>query len=146
MSDVKIVEHIFTLDIAAAYAAGDTIEGVITMAGLSLGGGELTSLRLFNRQVLTPTINLHLFSASPVASTTTDNLAFVLADADNPKYLTTIEISTWIDIATRKVAVLNNIGIALPASRNIFIVAEARAAYTPTDADALRLLMNNRHN
>lgn len=142
MPNTFVRRHNFTADIVTPYSAGDVLEGIITLSGLLIAGGALHSLALFNREALTPTINLHLFSASPDASTTTDNLAFVIADADDAFYLMTVQLATWLDIASKKVAIERNLGIAVPQTRSgdIFIVPELRTTFTPTDADALSLI------
>lgn len=142
MPNTFVRRHNFTQDIATPYSVGDVLEGIITLSGLAIAGGALHSLALFNREAQTFTINLHLFSASPDASTTTDNAAFVIADADDAFYITTIQMATWFDIASKKVAIERNLGIAAPQTKSghIFLVPEFRTAYTPTDADALTLI------
>lgn len=142
MPNTFVRRHNFTADVVTPYSIGDVLEGIITISGLLIAGGALHSLALFNREAITPTINLHLFSASPDASTTTDNLAFVIADADDAFYITTIQMATWLDIASKKVAVERNLGIAVPQTRsqNLFIVPEFRTTFTPADADALSLI------
>ncbi len=142
MTNTFVRRHNFTQDIVTPYTAGDVLEGIITISGLAIAGGALHSLALFNREALEFTINLHLFSSSPDASTVTDNAAFVIADADDAFYITTIQMATWFDIASKKVAIERGLGIALPQTRSgdLFLVPEFRVGYTPTDADALTLI------
>jgi len=146
MANTYTVQHQFTADTGPAYSIGDVLEGIITLAALGKAGGALHSLSLFNRQALTPTINLHLFRTSPTAGTITDNAAFVIADADDTIFIATIQVSNWLDIAAKKVAVHGNLGIALPQTKSgdIFLVPELRSSFEPTDADALRLILGIR--
>lgn len=142
MPNTFVRRHNFTADIVTPYSAGDVLEGIITLSGLAIAGGALHSLALFNREALTFTMNLHLFSASPNASTVDDNDAFVIADADDAFYITTVQMATWFDIASKKVAIERNLGVAAPQTRSgdLFLVPEFRVGYTPTDADALTLV------
>jgi hypothetical protein len=143
MSNTYLVKHQFTQDIAVAYAAGDVLEGEITLTGLGLAGGALHSVTLFNREALTFTLNLHLFGSAAAGGTITDNAAYVIADADDAHYITTVQVANWFDIASKKVAVENSIGLALPQTKSgdVFMIPEFRTAYTPTDADGLRLIL-----
>lgn len=142
MTNTFVRRHNFTAGIVTPYIAGDVLEGIITIPGLAIAGGALHSLALFNREALTFTMNLHLFSSSPDNSTVTDNAAFVIADADDAFYITTVQMASWLDIASKKVAVERGLGIALPQTRSsdIFLVPEFRVGYTPADADALTLV------
>ena len=143
MPNTFLVKHQFTQNIVTPYSAIDALEGIITLAGLGVAGGTLHSLVLFNREAQTPSNNFHLFAASPDASTVADNDAFVIADADDAFYIATIPLGNWLDVAAKKVNVDGNLGIAIPQTKsgNVFLVAEFRAAYTPTDVDALRLIL-----
>ena len=143
MSNPYLVKHQFTLGVVTPYSIGDVAEGEITLTDLGVNGAALHSIALMNREALTFTLNLHLFQGALTGGTVTDNAAFVIADADDAIYITTIQLATWYDIASKKVAVQNSIGLTLPStlSGDIFLVPEFRTAYTPTDADGLRLIM-----
>lgn len=143
MANTYTVQHQFTANIVTPYSIGDVLEGIITLTNLGRGGGALHSLALFNREALTFTLNLHLFRTSPTGGTITDNAAFVIADADDVIFVATVQVSNWLDIASKKVAIESNLGIALPQSRtgDLFLVPEFRTAYTPTDVDGLRLIL-----
>jgi len=142
---VQDFQHKFSLQLAA-YSTGNVLQGIITLADMGRASGDIHSIMLFNREALMPTVNLHFFSRSPDASTVTDKAAFVLHEDDDPALFATIQVSTWLDIASRKIAMERNLGVSLPQHGRgaVYVVAEFSSVYTPTDADALRLAISVR--
>lgn len=74
----------------SAYASGDVIGGVMTFTNALRSytrAGKVVAVTLFDKTAASglAACNLWLFNANPSASTTTDNAAFNLADADVTK-------------------------------------------------------------
>lgn len=116
---------------AGAYAAGDNVGGVKTLANAVINQGgsarlmTVMALDLANQKIVGA---LYLFSANPSASTSTDNAAQTIAVADVPKLLARIPIAAadYVTIDGKGVAHLRLSGPALlqaaSTSRDIYAV------------------------
>lgn len=149
MRKTYVTRHTFTQDIVDDYDVGDVLEGAVRFPGMAAAGGALFSATLYNIEALTPVINLHFFSVdigASGASVTNDNLPFGFAPVDSPFLIATVQIATWMDIASGKVAVERDINIALPSNkaRDLFMIAEFRTKHRPTIVNALRLILGVR--
>ena len=149
MRKTYVTRHTFIQDIEEDYDVGDVIEGPVRFPGMASAGGALFSATLYNIESLTPTINLHFFSADiseSGQSATVDNLEFTLDPIDSPFLIATVQMATWMDIASGKVATERNISVALPGNkaRDLFMIAELRNKHRPDVADALRLILGIR--
>ena len=149
MRKTYVTRHTFTQDVETDYDVGDVLEGPVRFPGMAAAGGALFSATLYNIEALTPVLNLHFFSADisqSGQSATLNNNEFALAPIDSPFLIATVQIATWMDIASGKVAVEQNINVALPGNkaRDLFMIAELRTKHRPDVADALRLILGIR--
>ena len=149
MRKTYVTRHTFIQDIVEDYDVGDVIEGIVRFPGMASAGGALFSATMYNIESLTPTINLHFFSADigeSGASDVQNNAEFGLAPIDSPFLIATVQMATWLDIAAGKVAVERDISLALPGNkaRDLFMIAELRTKHRPDIADALRLILGIR--
>ena len=149
MRKTYVTRHTFTQDIETDYDVGDVLEGPVRFPGMAAAGGALFSATMYNTEALTPVINLHFFSGDIIndgQSAGVDNQSFVLDPLDSPFLIATIQIATWLDISSGKVAVEKNINVALPGNkaRDLFMIAELRTKHRPDIADALRLILGIR--
>lgn len=104
----------------SAYASGDVIGGIMTFAkALRFGSrsGRVVGLHLLDKTASSglAASSLWLFSSSPSASTTTDQGAFNLADADLAKVcgVITLESGDVVDGGTGN-QLLQQVGIYVP--------------------------------
>ena len=149
MRKTYVTRHTFIQDIEEDYDVGDVIEGPVRFPGMAAAGGALFSATLYNIEAKTPVINLHFFSIDIIAagqSVGVDNQAFGLDPVDSPFLVATVQMANWLDISTGKVAVENNINVALPGNkaRDLFMIAELRTKHRPDIANALRLVLGIR--
>lgn len=112
----------------AAYSAGDTVGGIITIANAFRASGKeaiLQSIHILDRSNQKPTGNLLFFNASPAAATTTDNAAFVYS-TDDLKEVARVPIVTadYVTINSKAVANLSNLGRQVYATTgtSLFVV------------------------
>lgn len=98
----------------AAYTAGDTVGGIITIANAFRASGKesiLQSIHILDRSNQKPTGNLLFFNASPSAATTTDNAAFVYSTDDLKEVARVAIVSAdYVTINSKAVANLSNLG------------------------------------
>ncbi len=149
MRKTYVTRHTFTQDIVDDYDVGDVLEGPVRFPGMAAAGGALFSATLYNIEPITPVINLHFFSGDVSLSGQSvgvDNQAFGLDPIDSPFLIATVQIARWLNISTGKVAVEQNINVALPGNkaRDLFMIAEFRTKHRPDIADALRLILGIR--
>lgn len=112
----------------AAYAPGDTVGGIITLANavrVSGGTSLLHNIHLFDRSNQKPTGQLLIFNASPAAATTTDNAAFVYS-TDDLKQVARIPVvaGDWVSVNTKASASLIGLGRMVKAATgtSLFLV------------------------
>jgi hypothetical protein len=137
-----------TVTAASAYAAGNAIGGLQTIAGAarvsgSLGaagtGGILTGLMMNSKSLQTTQVDVFLFDANPSGSTCTDKTAFSLATADFDKVIGVVTIpgtaangAGWYagTVGSTGVATYYPVTYDLASASSIFACAVTRG--TPT--------------
>lgn len=122
----SVVIPTITVD-TAAYAAGDTVGGKITLANavrISGGSSLLYSIHIFDRSNQKPTGNILIFNANPTAATTTDNAAFVYS-TDDFKQITRIPVvaADYATVNSKASAGLVNIGRMVKATTGTSLYA-----------------------
>lgn len=83
------------------YTTGMTMGGIMTFASILRATGKTAyavSLRVITKIANTAALDAFVFSASPTASTTTDNAAFLLSATDAPALMGVISLATtdWV--------------------------------------------------
>jgi hypothetical protein len=137
-----------TVTASSAYAAGNAIGGLQTIAGAarvsgSLGaagtGGILTGLMMNSKSLQTTQVDVFLFDANPSGSTCTDKTAFSLATADFDKVIGVVTIpgtaangAGWYagTVGSTGVATYYPVTYDLASATSIFACAVTRG--TPT--------------
>jgi hypothetical protein len=114
-----IITPSITVD-TAAYSAGDTVGGKITLTNALRAAGHnavLQSIHILDRSNQKPTGSILIFNADPTAATTTDNQAFVYS-TDDLKEIARIPVATadYATINSKAVANLSNLGRVLSAA------------------------------
>ncbi len=137
-----VITPTITVD-TAAYAAGDSIGGKLTLTNAmreSGGTGVLSGLTLIDRANQKPALEIFLFDSDPSAATITDNAAFVFG-ADDFKVIAKVVVAAadWTTINSKATAELANLNRVVRAvgSRNLF--AAVVATGTPTFAASTNL-------
>lgn len=124
---------------AAAYTAGDSIGGKLTLAGaVAAPGGSslLQSVMLLDRANQKPQGTLLIFDSNPTAATLTDKTAFVFS-TDDLKVTAAVPVVTadWVTINGKAVATLANIGrLVKAAAGQTTLYAAFVTTSTPTFA------------
>ena len=128
-----VITPTITVD-TAAYAAGDSIGGKITLSNAmreSGGTGVLSGLMLIDRSNQKPALEIFLFDSDPSAATITDNAAFVFS-TDDLKVIAKIVVAStdWTTINSTATAELANLNRMVKASgsRNLFAAIVATGA------------------
>jgi hypothetical protein len=86
---------------AGAYSANDVIGGLMTFQFKNMNsGGMVGSIRIRDNGAVGPAMVLYVFREAP--TTTADNAAFSLLDADSDKLMGIITVPTWIDFTAFK--------------------------------------------
>lgn len=137
-----------TVTSASAYASGNAVGGLMTIAGAarvsgSLGaagtGGILTGLMMNSKSLQTTQVDVFLFDANPTTSTCTDKTAFSLATADFDKVIGVVTIpgtaangAGWYagTVGSTGVATYYPVTYDLASSTSMFACAVTRG--TPT--------------
>jgi len=132
--NTKIVTPTITVD-TAAYAAGDSIGGKITLTDamrVSGGTGVLSGITLIDRANQKPALEIFLFESDPSAGTITDQSAFVFS-TDDTKVIAKVVVATtdWTTINSKAVADLANLNRVVAASGSKNLYAAIVATGTP---------------
>ena len=89
-----------------AYAAGDSIGGLVTISNMQMpkgGGISIRRLQILGKVAAVPAsmaaLTVHLFKENPAATaaTVTDNVAFAINSADADKYIGSVTTSAIVD-------------------------------------------------
>lgn len=132
-----------TVTASSAYASGNAVGGLMTLAGAArisgaLGGpgtsGMMQSILVASKSLQTAQIDVVLFNANPTASTCTDKTAFVLAAADFDKVIGAAHVADWTAGSTGSFGQAQNMAMpyALASATTIYACAITRG--TPTFA------------
>jgi hypothetical protein len=122
-----------TVESTPDYSTGDVIGGIMTFATILRADTKTAyavSVRLTSKVAAASmaAVDVYFFNASPSGSTTTENGAFVLADADRAKLLGKIAVSTW-DVVGSTISTAyaeGRVPITGAAADDIFVVMVAR--------------------
>lgn len=138
----------------AAYAAGNSEAGLLTIAAARTNGGSgiISNIALQSVGGSTNTIWIYLFSKSP-ASTCTDKAAFVWSNADRPYLIGGAPLSVTLGGApgawdTATYAALSNLTLNFKnadttASPNIYACLVTGGSVTPATTTDLKLTIGN---
>lgn len=134
--------------VANSTSAGSVAPFTLAAARIAAGSFILRRIRLrkSTNTLTNASFRVHLFSTSPTV-TAGDNAAFnssgVLASNNNANYLgqTDITIDTGFSDGSSGFSGLSfpNIQVRLASGLNIFALLEARAAYTPGNAESITI-------
>jgi hypothetical protein len=121
---------------ANAYSTGDLIGGLLTLSGADSIGGLppfLTSITLQDLDKQNVAIDVVFFDANPTGTTFTNNAALDIADADLPKVIAVIPVTTYFSFNDNSVATVNALGgIAMNAAGGPTIYACLVSRGAPT--------------
>lgn len=134
----------------AAYAAGDTIGGIITVTNavrVSGGTGTINQIVLTDLANQKPALEIRFFESSPAAGTYTDNNATVLHATDQAVALGRITVLTsdWLTTGSIATCTLKNVGLGIKAASgtSVYMVITAGGTSAPdyvASTDFLALL------
>ena len=129
-----VITPTITVD-TAAYAAGDSIGGKITLTDamrVSGGTGVLSGITLIDRANQKPALEIFIFDSNPAAATITDQAAFVFS-TDDLKVIAKIvvEAADWTTINSKATAELANLNRVVKASGSANLYAAIVAGGAP---------------
>lgn len=131
---------------AAAYAAGNVIGGLITLAAASrvaAGSGLIQSITASFVSGSVPALDVIFFNASPTGSTVTDKTALAVATADLGKIVGIAHLtdSTLLGAATPSLvqALQQAIAFQLPSGTALYAAVVTRTAITLTSVSDMIL-------
>jgi len=129
-----VITPTITVD-TAAYAAGDSIGGKITLTDamrVSGGTGVLSGITLIDRANQKPALEIFLFDSNPAAATITDQAAFVFS-TDDLKVIAKIVVAAadWTTINSKATAELANLNRVVKASGSANLYAAIVAGGAP---------------
>lgn len=129
-----VITPTITVD-TAAYAAGDSIGGKITLTDamrVSGGTGVLSGITLIDRANQKPALEIFIFDSNPAAATITDQAAFVFG-TDDLKVIAKIvvEAADWTTINSKATAELANLNRVVKASGSAHLYAAIVAGGAP---------------
>jgi hypothetical protein len=117
------------------YSSGDSIGGVMTVAGVSPSAGQpgvLTYVRATSLVAVGADIDLLIFNANPAASTFTDNAAAVVDPADLAKIVGVVTLTSAAWKALSGTQVVQGVTAQVPvngqAGKDIYVAGIARGA------------------
>ncbi len=110
-----------TVTAASAYAAGNAVGGLITLATINRASGlsvYAQSVTVASKSLQAGQMDLVFFNANPTGSTCTDKTAFSIAAADAAKVVGSAHVSDWTASALGSVGQMQQppIGIAVPVT------------------------------
>lgn len=124
-----------TVTAASAYASGNAIGGLITVANvarISGGSGLLQSISVSMKSAQTGQIDVVYFNANPTGSTCTDKVAFSVAAADFDKVLGVAHVTDWTSLGTPSVGQAQNLAMPFALASGTTLYACAVTRSTPT--------------
>ena len=127
-----------TVTAASAYAAGNAVGGLITLATVNRVSGAsiyAQSVTVASKSLQAGQMDLVFFNANPTGSTCTDKTAFSIAAADAAKVVGSAHVSDWTASALGSVGQMQQppIGIAVPVT-TLYACLVARSTPTFTAA------------
>lgn len=124
-----------------AYAAGDNIGGLNSLTtALKAGGGVMTHLILADEGAEGKQVDVCLYSSRPSASTFTNDSAQAIADADLPKIIDCVLVSSFKSFSDNGIGRAPGLSLAVQSDSNdLFFSLVAREAVTYDAVDALIL-------
>jgi hypothetical protein len=110
-----------TVTAASAYASGNAVGGLITLAAINRQSGAsiyVQSVTVASKSAQTAQFDLVFFNANPTASTCTDKTAFSVAAADASKLAGVAHVSDWTASAVGSVGQMQQppIGVPVPVT------------------------------
>jgi hypothetical protein len=114
-ADTPIITKSKTISVAptvdtSAYASGDLVGPKQTLTGAGFAGvytGTIHSVTITDLENQNADFDLVIFSTDPTGTTFTDNVAFDIADADLPKVICVIQVTTNVAFADNGVVIAN---------------------------------------
>jgi hypothetical protein len=110
-----------TVTASSAYASGNAVGGLITLAGINRATGAsilVQSVLVTSKSAQTNPMDLLLFNANPTGSTCTDKTAVSIVAADAGKLVGVAHVTDWTSGGTASVGQMQQppMGIAVPAT------------------------------
>lgn len=142
-----------TVTASAAYAAGNSVGGLITFAGATrVGGsvgasgtsGSIQSLIMSSKSSQGALSDVIIFNASPTSSTCTDKTAFSLAAADIGKIVGVVHMTDWVSMGTASMGQAQNQAMpyALSSSTTLYACVVTRGTPTFTSTSDIAIALN----
>jgi len=139
------VDVVPTID-TAAYAAGDSVGGLITLANAARvagGSGVIQSLTLADADSQNEPYQIIFLSANPSGSTVTDQSPVNIVEADLAKIIGVVNLyaGDYSSFSATSVGAVANIGIGydLPSGTSLFVILKPTSTPDYTQTDALKL-------
>lgn len=143
IADTMIITKSKTISVAPtvdtlAYASGDLVGPKQTLTGAGVSGvatGTIQSVVITDLDNQNADFDLVIFSSDPSGTTFTDNAAFDIADADLPKVVCVIQVTTNVALADNGVIIANGnncVFDAVATGGTLYAAAVIRSAATFT--------------
>lgn len=119
------------------YASGDLVGGKLTLTDAALAGPTkvvLQAVEIVDLAKQSVALDVVLFGANPSATTFTDNAAFDIDDADLPKVLGVVSVTTWYAFNDNSVGQARGLSLPVTSTGSLYAALVSRA--TPTFAAA----------
>lgn len=136
-SQITTQTAVQTVTASSAYASGNAVGGLMTLASATASngsGGLLQSVIQYTKSAQTASIDVFVFKANPSSSTCTDKTAFSLAAADFDKVIGVAHISDWTSAGTPSVGQSQSLAIPFSLASGTALYACAVTRGTPTYA------------
>jgi hypothetical protein len=143
LADTTIITKSKTISVAPtvdtnAYTSGDLVGPKQTLTSAGVAGvytGTIQSVVITDLESQNADFDLVIFSSDPSGTTFTDNAAFDIADADLPKVICVIQVTTNVAFADNGVVIANGnncVFDAIASTGTIYAAAVIRSAATFT--------------
>lgn len=134
---------------AAAYAAGNCVGGLITLANAAraaAGSGLVQAITAAFVSGVVPSLDVILFNASPSGSTTTDKIAIAIATADLAKVVGVIHLNDNTLLGASAPSFIQGeqqaMPFKLPAGTSLFAAVVTRSVFTLTSTADMTISAN----
>lgn len=143
----KAVNTALTVTASSAYASGNVIGALMTIAGASRAagmGGLVQSAVAPCKSAQTGAVDIIYFNANPSSSTFTDKQALAVNAADIGKIIGVAHVTDWTSLGTPSIGQAQNLAMpfSLPDGTTLYAVAVARS--TPTYGSTSDLSVTHR--
>lgn len=141
---VRFVSATPTISNGVAYAAGDSIGGLMTFTGACLSGSlqaEIRGVTLWDLTKQGADIDVLVFSANPTGTTFTDNAALDVADADLAKIAAVVQITSDSAYSDNGISQAKNLSYEIACTSTGTFYAAMVSRGTPTYGSTTELTL-----